>query len=329
LWYASGPDGGLFRVLARLPGFRSIDLPMHGWFLPALGLALLGGAGLLKLPPRWRLAVLGLVFVDTLLVNQIANPLAFARSSFDALYGAPLARFARQIAASDLPPDRVYGAPLSAVGYRNHSLQSRIATTYGYNPLELAGYAMYESAAEANPRLIDGLAATHALIATGVETRHTMLPLAYLASHVTSIADDIAADQALSTLDPATDTLVVGGLPPVAEPDPRAEATVVDHGPDRLTVHYRSATQSLLRVAVPNYPGWQATLGSRELLVLTVDRALLGIVVPAGEADIEVRYVPRLFGPGLAVSLLALVACGAVVSRRARRAARQVIRRAR
>src|SRR5256885_11482333 len=31
----------------------------------------------------------------------------------------------------------------------------------GYNPLELAAYADYAEAAEGNPRVIDGLAATH------------------------------------------------------------------------------------------------------------------------------------------------------------------------
>ncbi len=41
---------------------------------------------------------------------------------------------------------------MAAVGYRNHPLQSRVPTTYGYNPLELAGYAEYADAAEANPR---------------------------------------------------------------------------------------------------------------------------------------------------------------------------------
>jgi hypothetical protein len=35
VWYALGPDAGLFRLIARLPGFSSVELPMHGWFLPA------------------------------------------------------------------------------------------------------------------------------------------------------------------------------------------------------------------------------------------------------------------------------------------------------
>ncbi|HET6318561.1 MAG TPA: hypothetical protein VFG86_19070, partial [Chloroflexota bacterium] len=33
LWYALGPIGGLFRLVVRLPGFSSVELPMHGWFL--------------------------------------------------------------------------------------------------------------------------------------------------------------------------------------------------------------------------------------------------------------------------------------------------------
>jgi hypothetical protein len=334
LWYAIGPAGGAFRVLARLPGFGSVELPMHGWFLPTLGVALLGGAGLLKLPSRWRAVVLGFVFVDTLVVNQIINPLAFARSSFDGLYGARLTAFAAQVASLEVPVERVYGAPLTAVGYRNHGLQSRVATTYGYNPLELASYAAYVTAADSNPRLVDGLTASLVLTDGRLESRHTALPLAYFAKRLTNLADDAAVEQALVTLDPAVETLVSGTLPPVAESDPRAVAVIVDRTPDLLTLHYRSATQSLLRVAVPSYPGWHATLGGRELKTISVDRALLGVVVPSGEGDIELRYTSRWWASGAAVSLLALATCGlafsgVAINRRAPRAALQVTRQGR
>src|SRR5207248_440534 len=66
VWYALGPDAGLFNLLVQLPGFRSVELPMHGWFLPALGLALLGGAGVgvLQRHLRWasQALLLGVLF---------------------------------------------------------------------------------------------------------------------------------------------------------------------------------------------------------------------------------------------------------------------------
>ena len=102
LWYALGPVGGLFRLVVLLPGFRSVELPMHGWFLPGLGLALLGGAGFgileARLKRHWLATLLLLVmFGDVFSFNELQNPLAYARGSFDALYGAPLRAFSAQV----------------------------------------------------------------------------------------------------------------------------------------------------------------------------------------------------------------------------------------
>jgi hypothetical protein len=307
LWYALGPDGGLFRLLVRLPGFRSVELPMHGWFLPSLGLALLGGAGLLRLRPCWRAPLLGFVWLDVLFFNQLQLPLAFARDTFAELYGAPLAAFAESVAAARPPVERVYGLPLTAVGYRNHGLQSRVETTYGYNPLELAGYAAYEAAAADQPGLVRAFGASHTLVDGSLEPISDALPRAYFAQHVLAVTDDSAASAALLTLDPAHDSVIVGPLPEIAEADPRATATISEGGLDRLTIHYRSATQGLLRVAVAAYPGWHAALNGRELPLLTVDRAFLGVITPSGEGDLQLWYAPRLFLPGLVISLLALV----------------------
>jgi Bacterial membrane protein YfhO len=317
LWYALGPAGGLFRVVARLPGFSSVELPMHGWFLPALGLALLGGAGFgtiqASLRRQW-LATLLLIamFVDVWVFNELQNPLAYARQSFGALYGAPLRSLEVQLQAATPAVERIYGPPLSAVGYRNHALQSHVETTYGYNPLELAGYAEYADAAESNPRLVDALAATHRLsVSAGGEVtlqpNASALPLAFFARRLISVPDAASDRAILQDLDPVEMTVVIGPLPAVT-PDPSATATVHERGEDSLTVHYRAASASLLRVAIASYPGWHANLDGAELPTLTVDRALLGVVVPAGEGDIRLWYAPRYFWLGAAISAVTLAA---------------------
>jgi hypothetical protein len=316
VWYAIGPPGGLFRIVARLPGFSSVELPMHGWFLPTLGLALLGGAGLLRVAPRLRMVILGVVFIDVLFFNQLQNPLAFSRQSFAELYGEPLRTF--QAAVSAAPGFvRVYGSPLTAVGYRNHPLQSRVETTYGYNPLELVRYAEYADAAESNRRLVDGLAATHVLSADhAIQSNPTALPRVYFARRVTFLADDAATQSALFELDPSEETLVTG--PPRAlESDPSASATVIDRGEDHLTIHYRSTSAAnLLRVAIPTYPGWHATLNGADLTILTVDHAFVGVVLPAGEGDITLSYTSRYFFLGTLVSSIAVFITGAALVRR-------------
>jgi hypothetical protein len=312
LWYALGPVGGLFRVVALVPGFHSVELPMHGWFLPALGLALLGGAGFgiiqTHLSRPWLGTLLLIVmFGDVFAFNELQNPLAYARASFDALYGGPLRSLAVQIEAAQPPVERLYGPPLAAVGYRNHPLQSHVETTYGYNPLELAAYADYVDAAESNSLLVDGLAATHRLSvdAAGVtiQSNPSALPFAFFARRLTSVPDAASARASLDGLNPADQTIVIGPLPAVT-PDPLANATVLERGEDTLTIHYRAQSSSLLRVAIPSYPGWHASLNAVDLPTLTVDRALLGVVVPAGEGDIRLWYAPRYFWLGAAISAL-------------------------
>ncbi len=276
LVYALGPRWGLYQLLARLPGFSNVELPMHGWFLPALGLALLGGAGAARIPRHWAPVAAGAVLVDVLLVNQLLNPLAYARADdFDAALGA----FAEQVSASPVPVQRVYGPPLAAVGYRNHGLQSRVATTYGYNPLELAVYADYAAAAEEDPSRRAGFAATHVLA------------------------------------DGATLAVETNAAPFAYFPSGHGAASVLDRSEDSLRVRYASSTQDVLRVAVPFYPGWTATLAGDELPIQRVDEAFIGVVVPPGEGDIRLAYVPRVFGGGAAVSALALLGTAAVLLR--------------
>jgi hypothetical protein len=255
--------------------------------------------------------LLAAVFVDVLTFNQLLNPLAFARESFEALYAAPLRSFQAQIDLAQPPVERMYGAPLSAVAYRNHPLQSHVEVTYGYNPLELARYADYADAAENNPRLIGGLAATHRL--AGDRTIHPNsggLPLAFFARRITPLPDFATATRYLTELDPASETIVIG--PPAdLQPDPSATASVVERGKDRLTIHVRTASSNVLRVAIPAFPGWHANLNGIELTTLSVDVAFVGVVVPAGEGDIHLEYTSRYFWIGALISGLAVLTCTA------------------
>ncbi|MBV9133250.1 MAG: YfhO family protein [Chloroflexi bacterium] len=320
LWYALGPVGGLYRLLARLPGFSSVELPMHGWFLVALGLALLAGAGFgiveRRIGCRRSRALLLVVLLDVLTINQLLNPLAYARASFSELYGGALEAFAAQVRAATTPVERVTGQEMTAVGYRNHGLQSRVATTYGYNPLELSAYADYISAAEQNPRLIDGLAATHRLDNATLLPQDGALPLAYFAQEVSTTAS-------LVDLDPRRTTLVEQTL--AVDSDPAATVTVTDHGLDWLTLRYTTRSQGLVRVAIPMYPGWEASLDDAQLPVLRADHAFIGIVVPPGTGEVRLTYTPRLSWLGALISgLMLLATVGAAclrVPKRARPAA--------
>jgi hypothetical protein len=317
LWYASGPAGGLFWLVSRLPGFRSVELPMHGWFLPALSLALLAAAGLACLPrPARRSTVgavlVGVLFIDLWLVNQLWLPLAYARAPFDQLYGAPLRSFAA--AAEAAGAARLAGPELAQVGYRNHGLQSRVVTTYGYNPLELTAYAAYAAAAEGNPHLIEGLAVDHTLGADGtLDPVVPAQPVADIAHALRPMADPAASRAALAALDPTVETLVEGSLPPDVQGTASGHASVVSLEPNALTVDYSTPVRSVLRLAMPAYPGWTAALGAVELPTVRVDHALLGVVVPAGTGRVHLVYEPRSLWLGAAISGVAWLVLGALL----------------
>jgi uncharacterized membrane protein YfhO len=59
--------------------------------------------------------------------------------------------------------------------------------------------------------------------------------------------------------------------------------------------------------------------------MLTVDRALLGVVVPAGEGDIRLWYTPSYFWLGAAISALTLAVTLAALVLTARRATAMVL----
>ena len=62
---------------------------------------------------------------------------------------------------------------------------------------------------------------------------------------------------------------------------------------------------------MPDYPGWHAELNGADLPIVSVDRAFIGVVVPAGQGAIHLWYTPRWFWPGAALSCVGLALVGA------------------
>lgn len=69
-------------------------------------------------------------------------------------------------------------------------------------------------------------------------------------------------------------------------------------------------------------PGWRAFVGNREFPVHRVDGLVLGVEVPPGNWEIELRYEPRLWRAGLAGSALSILILAAWGLRRRRRSRR-------
>ena len=93
---------------------------------------------------------------------------------------------------------------------------------------------------------------------------------------------------------------------------------------NRIAVEVKLACASLVVVSDTYFPGWEAHMDGKPVAIHEVYGAFRGVVVPAGEHRIEMRYRPRtaLWGAVLtAIGILGAVglAAGAEIRRRRRR----------
>lgn len=316
IWYAMGPSAGLYRLVALLPGFSSVRSPVHVWFATSLGLALLAGAGLVALVKKWPIqwlpaAVLVFFCADLFYHQSLTNPVAYARQSYDELYGSKEDLFRQAVAASLPPLTRFDGAEsLSSFGPLAHYYDQRTEVTYAYDPLELSRYAAYVSAMHSNTELRKDLNVSRWLDRRTGDVRilPDPLPRANFPRELIPVRTDAEAQHRLATLDPVRQALVPASTGVVAQ-DTNGVAQVLEFTPGHYKIHFRCTTRSLLRVSNAYFPGWTAKLGAQDLPVLPVDYALIGVVLPAGQGDLLLDYHSTYFIPAACVTLLSLLAC--------------------
>lgn len=305
LWFMLGPDAGLYRVAAMIQPLGQVRAPVHAWFVSALALAWIAGAGLERLNGRIRgnwlpWAVCLFLAADLCLMNSWTNPLAYARRSFESLYGRG-EEILRQRIAPAVPAGMRFAAPdgLYSFGPLNSPLQARVETTYGYNPLQLRRYSEFRQAARDNPRLYDALSAAVRMNPDtgGVLPAESALPKAWFPPEVRRLSEPEQLAE-LRRLDPARVALVEGEAA-AAE----GEITGLETGFSEWRIRYRARKGGLLALSLPWFPGWAAVSGGRELPWLRVNHALSGVVAPAGEHEIVARFTSRRLWPGLSLSL--------------------------
>jgi hypothetical protein len=314
LWYGFGPRAGFYLLVAQFPGFKNIRAPAHIWFVVAFALTLLAAAGvpwlLQRFPRRWLAAgLLAACTVDLWYWNMAVNHLSYARVSFDDHYDNFRAHF-RTIASQAVtgPLYRLY-APFDSPGFGqlNAMLDSHIEVTYGYNPLQLARYEKYTAAAKNNPKLLDALAVTAKLnMSNGFfDANPAALPRISAPAAVTRVPSGEAAAALLGSLDPALNSIVEE--PAVAQAGAMT-AQIRSYTGDEYRIAYRAERPTLVRIAVPYFPGWRAEVGGRSLPVFPIDVALSGVMLPAGEQELVFRYQSTWFGIGAVISLVGWIA---------------------
>jgi hypothetical protein len=321
LWYALGPKTGLYDLLTLLPGFSSVRAPVHIWFVISLGLALAAGLGLAFVAERFRkpwliVVVIAFSLGDLWYSNMQSNPLTYARMSYAERYGNAFDNYQSRVVAParQRPFYRIWSPyATNSFGPLNSALESRTEVTYGYNPLELARYGEYLQISEQNPKLLNGLAATHKIdVAHGnlVENPEALARVS-VPPAVAFVPNAESAKSVLPTLDPARSAIVEG--PPRALSPAGARVQIVNYEDDFYRIRYSAAAECLLRIAVPYFPGWAAAVDGHAAEVLPVDYALSGVIVPAGEHELTFRYRSHWLTVGSILSVITAIALLGVV----------------
>jgi hypothetical protein len=328
LWYMLGPSGGLFFLIGHLPGFANVRAPINGWFVPSLALALAAAGGVVQVQNRWRLkwiapALLALFALDLFYCNFASNSLAYSRTPYGQLYGQGEDLFRR--ATAPLAPLMRFDSPQAnpAFGPQAHYFDTRTEVTYGYNPLTLTRYHDYYEAMRSNPKLRNGVSGALWLdvAAGGVRPNPDAMPRVLFPRELAPAGSFEESRGMLATLDPAQRTIIPANMH-IAAQDGTGMARVTEYQGGHYKIHYRCASESMLRVAGAYFDGWTAFSNGRTLPVFPADHAFLGILAPAGEGDITLDYRSTYFGAGAAITAVALAVCLFLVFRPAARQGR-------
>ncbi len=327
-WFMLGGAAGLYRVAMLLPGMNKVREPIQGWFVVALGLAMLAAAGLAWMEQRWRVPYLGaiiiaILFVDVWYWNSLENPLAYGHFAFDRAYGDGEDAMLRHVVPVVPPLTRFEGRRRAVVGPQDYALDLRLESTGGYAALPIRDYMRYLSVMRRNPKLRDGLNVSTYLTAdsASVESNPSVLPRFYFPKSIMDAGSREEVLRTIETLDPQLQSVALTPHSPIRQ-DAAATAAVLSYGEDSYRIRYHAASPSLLRLSLPCYPGWRATVDGKQLPIVHVDLALMGVVVPAGDHELQFSFRSDSFRIGVAVTLAGVILCALFVaaSARARRA---------
>jgi uncharacterized membrane protein YfhO len=97
--------------------------------------------------------------------------------------------------------------------------------------------------------------------------------------------------------------------PPLELPGQRPEVSTISNfarpTPERIEMSISTGENALLTLALPDYPGWRATLNGQPVEIIDNYAGLVGVPIPAGENQtVVVEFVPVTQLIGAIISLV-------------------------
>ncbi len=92
-----------------------------------------------------------------------------------------------------------------------------------------------------------------------------------------------------------------------------SKVSIIEYTPTRISLQADPVDNGLLVVSDIYYPGWRARVDGRPAPVYRANYLLRAVPVEAGKHRVEIYYDPPLFKIGLAITLLTLLAGGALL----------------
>lgn len=161
------------------------------------------------------------------------------------------------------------------------------------------------------PVQLPGFELVHESEGTYVLENRNVMPKAWFADRVMTVATEIEAMEAVtSVLDDARSVAVVQSATPI-ETDSGGTAIVTEYGPHRIVVKTEHDAGGFLVLGEVFYPaGWSATVDGVPAEILPTNYLLRGLRVPAGGRQVVLTFEPAWLAP---VSMLSDVANGLAI----------------
>jgi hypothetical protein len=110
--------------------------------------------------------------------------------------------------------------------------------------------------------------------------------------------------------DPPPRLVLRAGVP---APPASGEVRITVYEPERVVLQTSGDEAGIAILTDAHFPGWEATLDGAPVALLRANTSFRGVVVTAGEHEIEMRYRPATFRWGVVLALAAAIACACAV----------------